>query len=175
MLAIRQSTSETVALISGGNRGLGRETARQLAAKGMKVVIGSRDSEAGQVTARELSVHGVVAAVELDVTDEASARAAIEFVAARFDGLDVLVNNAGRIVEETAVSTTVEQLQDVFATNVFGAATMIRLALPMLARSAAPRIINVSSTTGSVSLTAAGADFGGNADLRSRTRRRRSR
>jgi NAD(P)-dependent dehydrogenase (short-subunit alcohol dehydrogenase family) len=166
VLTIRQSTSETVALISGGNRGLGRETARQLAAKGMKVVIGSRDSEAGQVTARELSVHGVVAAVELDVTDEASVRAAIEFVAARFDGLDVLVNNAGRIVEEAAVSTTAEQLQDVFATNVFGAATMIRLALPMLARSAAPRIINVSSTTGSVSLTAAGADFGGNADLR---------
>jgi NAD(P)-dependent dehydrogenase (short-subunit alcohol dehydrogenase family) len=136
VLTIRQSTSETVALISGGNRGLGRETARQLAAKGMKVVIGSRDLEAGQVTARELSVHGVVAAVELDVTDEASACAAIEFVAARFDGLDVLVNNAGRIVEEAAVSTTAEQLQDVFATNVFGAATMIRLALPM---SPAPR------------------------------------
>jgi NAD(P)-dependent dehydrogenase (short-subunit alcohol dehydrogenase family) len=156
-----------VALVTGANRGIGKETARQLASLGMRVLIGSREPGPGADAAAELaSAGGDVAAVPLDVTDEASvlaARAAIE----RTHGcLDVLVNNAGVFVGATALDTSVDTMRRTFDVNVFGVVTTIGRLLPLLRRSTAPRIVNVSSTTGSLQGTVNGMDMPGDATRR---------
>jgi NAD(P)-dependent dehydrogenase (short-subunit alcohol dehydrogenase family) len=159
--------TDRVCLVTGGNRGIGREVARQLAQKGMPVFIGSRDLAAGQATARELSMPArQLATVRLDVCDPVSLDRAVQEVAEQAGRLDVLINNAGAIVGSTAAETSAAILREVFETNVFGCAEMIRVALPLLRESSCPRIVNVSSTTGSLALTAAGTDFGGPADQR---------
>jgi NAD(P)-dependent dehydrogenase (short-subunit alcohol dehydrogenase family) len=159
--------NEPVALVTGANRGLGREIARQLAERGLTVVIGSRDLDAGHVVAEALANGGAsVSAVRLDVTVPEACLAAVEEIRRLHGRLDVLVNNAGRIIEARATDTTGEVLRAVFDTNVFGAADMIRAALPLLRAARQPRIVNVSSTTGSVALTADGTEFGGDADRR---------
>jgi len=159
--------SGEVALITGANRGIGREVAGQLARRGYAVVVGSRDAGAGERVADDIHAAGGTAhAVALDVTDAAGRNAALAQVAGRFGRLDVLVNNAGRIIEAGALDTTEDVLAAVFATNVNGAAEMIRAAMPLLKRADRPRIVNVSSTTGSLALTASGRDFGGNAGER---------
>lgn len=156
-----------VALVTGANRGLGRETAAQLARRDHAVVIGSRDPGAGDRVAAELRDQGGTArTVALDVTDAGSRDAALAQVSEHFGRLDVLVNNAGRIIEAGALDTTEDVLAAVFATNVYGAAEMIRAAVPLLKQASCPRIVNVSSTTGSLTLTASGRDFGGNASQR---------
>lgn len=128
---------------------------------------GARDLDAGRRAADELTARGVTAtAVRLDVTDRVDAAASISEITARFGRLDILINNAGRIVETAAVETTADDLRAVFDTNVFGTADTIRAALPLLSESGAPRIVNVSSTTGSLALTASGTNFGGDADRR---------
>ncbi len=156
-----------VALITGGNKGLGLETGRQLAQQGVVVVLGSRDIDAGHAAAASLCGLGLsVEAVQLDVTDEASiAHTRGQLI--DFTGrLDVLINNAGIIVEVLATEITAAQLRPVFETNLFGAASVTSAMLPLLASSEHPRIVNVSSTTGSLSLTADGTDFGGTTETR---------
>lgn len=148
--------NQLIALVTGANRGIGREVARQLAANGAAVFVGSRDVDAGRAVADQLTASGAYArAVALDVTDRTRVRNAVTAVDDHFGRLDILVNNAGRISEATAVETTAEVLREVFDTNVFGAAQMIHACLPLLARSPAARIVNVSSTTGSLTLTRA--------------------
>ena len=142
----------TTILISGANKGIGYETARQLIAAGHEVWIGSRDAGRGRAAAERLGARLVV----LDVTDGESVAAAVRTVEAA-GGLDVLVNNAG--VEGRgpgnavigAGEVTAEQMQEVFATNVFGTVRVTRAFLPLLGRSASPVIVNVSS--GLASLT----------------------
>jgi NAD(P)-dependent dehydrogenase (short-subunit alcohol dehydrogenase family) len=161
------SHDRNVALVTGANRGIGREVARQLAGRGLTVVIGSRDLSAGQVVADELAASGgSVTAVRLDVVEQGSPASAIDEIVLRFGRLDVLVNNAGRFIEVDAADTTGDDLRAVFETNLFGAAETIRAAIPRLRRSAGARIVNVSSTTGSLTLAAGGADLGGDASLR---------
>lgn len=161
------STQQRVALVTGANRGIGREVARQLVARGVTVVVGSRDVAAGQAVAEEIATDEAAAsAVRLDVTAAGAHERAIADVTDRHGCLDILVNNAGRLVEADAADTTASVLRQVFETNVFGVADMIRASLPSLRRSAAARIVNVTSTTGSLSLTSHGTDFGGNADQR---------
>ncbi|MDQ2706143.1 MAG: SDR family NAD(P)-dependent oxidoreductase [Actinomycetota bacterium] len=158
---------ERSALVSGANKGLGREVARQLCARGHLVFVGSRDLSQGEHTADELSrAGGTAVAVRLDVTDADSIAAAVRQIAASGHGLDVLVNNAGRIVEAPATRTTAATMRVVFETNVFGAVELTTACLPLLARSSALRVVNVASTTASLSMTAAGHDFGGNAATR---------
>jgi NAD(P)-dependent dehydrogenase (short-subunit alcohol dehydrogenase family) len=151
----------TIALVTGANKGLGRETARQLASLGMTVLLGSRDSGRGASAAATLGpgTHPV----RLDVTDSASLRAAAEEIGDTHGRLDVLVNNAGVSVAVPAGETDGATLRQVLDVNVIGVADTIRVFLPLLRRSAAPRIVNVSSTTASLTLTAAGTDFGGDA------------
>ena len=142
----------TTILITGANKGIGYETARQLIAAGHEVWIGSRDAGRGRAAAERLGARLVV----LDVTDGESVAAAVRTVEAA-GGLDVLVNNAG--VEGRgpgnavigAGEVTAEQMQEVFATNVFGTVRVTRAFLPLLGRSASPVIVNVSS--GLASLT----------------------
>lgn len=142
----------TTTLITGANKGLGFETARRLIAAGHTVYIGSRDAERGHRAAEQLGARLVV----LDVTDDTSVTAAAETIAAD-GGLDVLVNNAGvesrddgNAVVDTA-NTTAEVMSTLFETNVFGLVRVTHAFLPLLRRSAAPVIVNVSS--GLASLT----------------------
>lgn len=154
-------------LVSGANKGLGFETARQLAARGFFVHLGARDIGAGRRAAAQITdAGGAAEAVQLDVTDAESIAAAVAAVASSGRGLDVLVNNAGRFVEAPATQTTAADMADVYATNVFGVVELTNACLPLLAASSRPRIVNVSSTTASLSMTADGHDFGGYASTR---------
>jgi NAD(P)-dependent dehydrogenase (short-subunit alcohol dehydrogenase family) len=140
----------TTTLITGANRGLGREAARRLLADGHDVWIAARDHERGSQAAEELGARFV----ELDVTDDHSVAAAVERVAAGNGGLDVLVNNAGIAgSRKPAAEVTPDDLQHVFATNVFGVARVTRAFLPLLERSENPVIVNVSSGMGSLART----------------------
>ncbi|WP_410665510.1 SDR family oxidoreductase [Amycolatopsis sp. lyj-84] len=138
----------TTTLITGANKGLGRETARRLIADGHTVYLGSRDAERGRRAAEELGARLVL----LDVTDDASVEAAAKTIEAE-GGLDVLVNNAG--VENRpvlgAAELTADELRTTFETNVYGTARVTHAFLPLLRRSAAPVVVNVSS--GLASLT----------------------
>ncbi|MEU6352573.1 SDR family oxidoreductase [Streptomyces sp. NPDC047072] len=142
----------TTTLITGANKGLGYETARQLIAAGHTVYVGARDVERGRRAAEELGARFV----QLDVTDDASVQAAAKTVEAE-GGLDVLVNNAGMEArtEDNAVpvaeTLTADQIRTTFETNVFGVVRVLHAFLPLLRRSAAPVVVNVSS--GLASLT----------------------
>ena len=136
----------TVTLITGANKGLGYETARQLITAGHTVYIGARDTGRGQAAARELGARFV----HLDVTDQASVDAAAAAVGEAQGHLDVLVNNAGisgRYVPASQVD--VAETERVFATNVFGIVRVTRAFLPLLAASQNPVIVNVGSALGS--------------------------
>ncbi|WP_345629166.1 SDR family oxidoreductase [Rugosimonospora acidiphila] len=146
----------TTTLITGANKGLGFETARQLSAAGHTVYVGSRDAERGRRAAERLGVRWV----PLDITDDASVEAAAKTIEAD-GGLDILVNNAG--VEERTPDMsvlgpseiTVDIMRKTFETNVFGLVRVTNAFLPLLGRSAAPVVVNVSSGLGSLTQTAA--------------------
>jgi NAD(P)-dependent dehydrogenase (short-subunit alcohol dehydrogenase family) len=136
----------TTTLITGSNKGLGYETARQLIAAGHAVYIGARNPELGRRAAERLGARFV----ELDVNDDASVAAAAKAIEA--DGtLDVLVNNAGsegrtpNNVVIGAADETAEHMQELFETNVFGMVRVLHAFLPLLQRSAVPVVVNVSS------------------------------
>ena len=135
----------TTTLITGANKGLGSEAARQLAAGGHEVWIGARDHTRGQQAADAIGARFV----QLDVTDDASVAAAAETVGA----LDVLVNNAGisggRIDPSEA---TADDMRTVYETNVFGPLRVLHAFIPLLERSPAPVVVNVSSGLGSLGL-----------------------
>jgi NAD(P)-dependent dehydrogenase (short-subunit alcohol dehydrogenase family) len=134
----------TTTLITGANKGLGYETARQLIAAGHTVYLGSRDAGRGKQAADELG--GTF--VQLDVTDDTSVAAA----AAAIGGLDVLVNNAGiGCGRVTAGDLTAGMLAKVYDTNVFGIVRTLHAFLPLLEKSSSPVIVNVSSGLGSLS------------------------
>jgi NAD(P)-dependent dehydrogenase (short-subunit alcohol dehydrogenase family) len=133
----------TSTLITGANKGLGYETARQLIAAGHTVYLGSRDAARGQRAADELGGKFV----QLDVTDDASVAAAAEAVGS----LDVLVNNAAIGGPRLAVGdVTAESLRALYDTNVFGVVRTMHAFLPLLSASAAPVVVNVSSGLGSM-------------------------
>ncbi|WP_405163436.1 SDR family NAD(P)-dependent oxidoreductase [Nocardia sp. NBC_01499] len=145
----------TTTLITGANKGLGFETARRLIAAGHTVYLGSRDAERGRRAAEQLGARAVV----IDVTDDASVAAAVKTIEAD-GGLDVLINNAGiaGIEGETrdgaeigAAAVTVDMMRPIVETNVFGVVRVTHAFLPLLQRSAAPVVVNVSS--GLASLT----------------------
>ena len=136
-------------LITGANKGLGREAARRLIEAGHEVWVGARDPERGEAAARELGGRFV----QIDVTDDASVAAARETIAAA-GGLDVLVNNAGILGSVAPVAeTTAEDLRHVYETNVFGVVRVTQAFLPLLEESAAPVIVMVSSGMGSMGRT----------------------
>jgi NAD(P)-dependent dehydrogenase (short-subunit alcohol dehydrogenase family) len=130
----------TATLITGANKGLGFETARQLIAAGHTVYIGSRDASRGSRAAGQLGARMVL----LDVTDDASVAAAAKSIEAE-GGLDVLVNNAGVEDATGAADLTAASIRAVFETNVFGVVRVTHAFLPLLLRSPAPVIVNVSS------------------------------
>ena len=148
----------TTTLITGANKGLGHETARRLIAAGHTVYLGSRDAGRGRRAAGELGARLVL----IDVTDDASVAAAAKSIEAD-GGLDVLVNNAGMEGRKPdggvlgAADLTADVMKTVFETNVFGMVRVTHAFLPLLQRSAAPVVVNVSSGLGSMArMTTAG-------------------
>jgi NAD(P)-dependent dehydrogenase (short-subunit alcohol dehydrogenase family) len=151
------TTSQQIALVTGANKGLGRETARRLAAAGMTVLAGSRDAGRGQAAAAELAADGAdVRFLRLDVTDADSGKRAAAWIEETFGRLDVVVNNAGISVENRAAVTevTADQMRRTYETNVFGVVTVTNTLLPLLRRAGGARIVNVSSMLGSLSMAA---------------------
>ncbi|MGX5187764.1 SDR family NAD(P)-dependent oxidoreductase [Streptomyces avermitilis] len=160
---IEHATHQKIALITGANKGIGRAAAEQLAALGMTVLIGARDPRRGEEAAAALRAAGGNAhPVTLDVTDQATARAAAQRIEERFGRLDVLINNAGitgsgQVSPEDAhdqvpSSVDLDMVRAVFETNVFGVIAVTNAMLPLLRRSPAPRIVNVSSAAGSLTI-----------------------
>ena len=144
-----------VALVTGANKGIGREIARQLAAQGLTVYLGSRDIARGKTAAAELAGPGMdVRFVQLDVTDAGSVGAAVETIEADSGRLDALVNNAGIAVdwETELVDMTAEELRTAYEVNVFGVATVTSACIPLLRRSPNARIVNISSSLGSMAM-----------------------
>lgn len=143
-----------LALITGGNRGLGYETARLLGERGFQVILGSRDAENGTVAANQLVRIGIDASsLQLDVTEVRSLKAAAAEVGERFGNLDLLVNNAGVLPEATEPSNGPVDLplfRTTFETNLFGVVATTHEFLPLLERSSQAQIINVSTTMGSL-------------------------
>jgi NAD(P)-dependent dehydrogenase (short-subunit alcohol dehydrogenase family) len=140
---------ERVALVSGGNRGLGREVARRLAEDGYATVIGSRDLEKGRAAAAELGDN--VSACRLDVTDPESIESCVEEIDASHGRLDVLVNNAG--IEgggwrTDATNVDLDEVRETLETNLFGAWRLTQAALPLMRRNGYGRIVNLSSGMG---------------------------
>ncbi|CNG21094.1 dehydrogenase/reductase [Mycobacterium tuberculosis] len=146
-------SEQTVALVTGANKGIGYEIAVGLGALGWSVGVGARDGGRREAAVAKLRADGVDAfGVPLDVTDEASVAAAAELIEGRAGRLDVLVNNAGITggmpQEPTLVSA--ETIRTVVETNVIGVIRVTNAMLPLLRRSASPRIVNMSSTVGSL-------------------------
>ncbi|MEU9198700.1 SDR family NAD(P)-dependent oxidoreductase [Streptomyces sp. NPDC048332] len=158
----------TTTLITGANKGLGHETARRLTAAGHTVYVGARDIERGSAAAAALGARFV----QLDVTDDASVAAAAAAIEAD-GGLDVLINNAGIEVRSPeggiigAAELTADVMREVFETNVFGLVRVTHAFLPLLERSAAPVVVNVSSSL--ASLAQAGKGYPGVAYPASKT------
>lgn len=146
-------TDTTVALITGANKGIGLATARRLAEQGWMVLLGSRDFDRGAAAVTDLG--GLdVRVVELDVTSEASVVHAAELVNTDYGRVDVLINNAGIAGPRVpALEVGADEMREAYETNVFGPVRMMRAFLPLLRRSAAPRVVMVSSGMGSIAIT----------------------
>lgn len=151
-----------VALITGANQGIGLQVAKDLAAHGFTVLVGSRDVAKGEVAAQDIGE--AAHAIQLDVTDQASITAAAERIRTEFGRLDVLINNAAisnagkqaaTSVQEYALLTrpsnvSFEEMRAVWETNVFGVLAVYQAMLPLLREAPAARIVNVSSSVGSL-------------------------
>jgi NAD(P)-dependent dehydrogenase (short-subunit alcohol dehydrogenase family) len=147
----------TIALVTGANKGIGRQIVAQLAERGMTVLLGARDPARRADAVEALrSAGGDVHPLPLDVTDPASVQAAAEHVDAEYGRLDVLVNNAAitGARSQAPSSAEVDEIRRVFDTNVFGVIRLTNAMLPLLARSPAPRIVNMSSSVGSLAQAA---------------------
>lgn len=146
-------TDTTIALVTGANKGIGLTAARRLAEQGWAVLLGSRDPERGAKAVAELG--GLdVRTVPLDVTSDTSVSEAAKLVDAEYGRLDVLVNNAGiGGVRLPPGDVGGDEMREVYETNVFGPVRMMRAFLPLLRRSAAPRVVMVSSGMGSITIT----------------------
>ena len=144
------------ALITGANKSIGLETARQLLRLGYYVYLGSRDLPNGQRAADQLRAEGLdqVEPLQLDVTDPASIAAARQALGQRTDVLDVLINNAGISggMSQPPLGTDVQVIREVFATNVFGVMAVTQAFIDLLRPAPEPRIVNVTSGLGSLTL-----------------------
>jgi NAD(P)-dependent dehydrogenase (short-subunit alcohol dehydrogenase family) len=152
-----------VALVTGANKGIGLQIAKDLAAHDLTVLIGSRDLNRGEAAAK--TIEGDARAVQLDVTDQSSIAAAAERIRDELGRLDVLVNNAGishapapgrsmaEIVQAGRLSAaSLDEIRSVFETNVFGVIAVTQAMLPLLREAPAGRVVNVASSGGSLTL-----------------------
>src|SRR5262245_27613669 len=145
-------TDRRVAVVTGANKGIGFEIARQLGRQGMIVFLGARDAERGRAAAEKLGAEGIDArALALDVTDDASVAAAAAAIGRDPGRLDVLVNNAGIAIDDGPPSrVSFDAVRRTYDTNVFGVVRTTQAFLPLLRKSDAGRIVNLSSGLGSL-------------------------
>jgi NAD(P)-dependent dehydrogenase (short-subunit alcohol dehydrogenase family) len=144
---------QQIALVTGANRGIGLEVVRQLARKGMTVILGSRDLEKGTAAAAKLADEGLqVLPRQLDVADPDSIDRLAAQVEQEFGRLDVLVNNAGILYDtwQQASTANLDTVQEAIATNTLGPWRMCKAFVPLLRQSQQGRIVNVSSEAGSL-------------------------
>lgn len=151
--------SQKIALVTGANKGLGFETSRRLAEQGMLVLMGARSATKGRKAAKELRQAGLSTEfIRLDVTKPEQIREAAGVIAKRFGRLDILVNNAGisdREASQSSNSTATispKALRAIFDTNFFGLVELTQRLLPLIKKSDAGRIVNVSSIMGSLTI-----------------------
>jgi NAD(P)-dependent dehydrogenase (short-subunit alcohol dehydrogenase family) len=147
-------TTKKIALVTGANKGIGKETARQLAELGYTVYLGARDAARGQSAAEELSAAGGdVRFVRLDVTEPETLRSAAEQVAAEAGRLDALVNNAGIATDQAPPSTAdLDSVRSTYEVNFYGPVAVTQAFLPLLRAGSEKVIVNVSSELASIAL-----------------------
>jgi NAD(P)-dependent dehydrogenase (short-subunit alcohol dehydrogenase family) len=143
-------------LITGANKGIGLETAKQLSKKGLFVYLGSRDIEKGDAIVKKMRDEGFqnVTAIEIDVTKPDTILSAKDIIEKRQGHLDILINNAGvsGVVPQNALETSVENYKEVFDVNLYGVVRVTQSFIELLKKSDEPRIVNVSTSVGSLSL-----------------------
>jgi NAD(P)-dependent dehydrogenase (short-subunit alcohol dehydrogenase family) len=142
--------NQKTALVTGANKGIGFEVARQLARQGLRVFLGARNEKAGGAAAEKLREEGDVVFLKIDISDTNSIRAAAEEFSRQSDRLDVLVNNAGILLDEdkSALTITPDIFETTLRTNTLGPWLVAQAFAPLLGKSQAPRIVNVSSGGG---------------------------
>ena len=146
-----QSTPKKIALVTGANKGIGFEVARQLAASGFTVLLGARDQVLGKEAAEKLK-HDNVRYLAIDLDDSATIAAAAQAIDADFGHLDVLVNNAGIAVQGDGMpsSSSLDAIERTFRVNFLGSVAVTQAMLPLLRKAPSASIINVSSGLGSL-------------------------
>ncbi len=143
--------NKLVALVTGANKGIGLEIARQLGGRAIAVVVGARDDEKAANAASMLKGEGAdITPLKLDVTNQSDIEGAAAFLQERFGRLDILINNAG-FTDVGKDDSSLELFRSVYETNVFGPYALTRALLPLLKASPAGRIVNQSSVLGSLS------------------------
>ena len=157
-------TTGKIALITGANKGIGLETAKQLGKLGVTILVGARDLKKGEAAAEVLRGVGVDArAIKLDVVKAADRAAAAKFIEKEFGRLDILINNAAVMLDPrdaNYTSTTPSTvLRETFETNFFAVVELTQLLLPLIRKSAAGRIVNLSSILASLTLHATPGSF----------------
>ena len=142
--------NQKIALVTGANKGIGFEVARELARLGLRVFLGARNAKAGRAAAEKLSKDGDVIFLEIDVSNADNIRRAAEQLSKDADRLDVLVNNAGILLDEdkSALAMTSDIFETTLRTNTLGPWLIAQAFVPLLKKSAEPRIVNVSSGGG---------------------------
>lgn len=148
-----------IALVTGGNKGIGLETCRQLAQQGVQVLMGARNKSLGDEAAEKLAEEGLdVTSVEVDVTNSDQIKQLADLIQKEFNRLDILINNAGMahveepIFSSSAATVSREALQQTFDVNFFGLVELTQTLLPLMKNSEAGRIVNMSSMLGSFGL-----------------------
>lgn len=149
---------QKIALITGSNRGIGFETAKQLGEEGVTVILTARKLDVAQRAARELIGQGLDAyGIQLDVTNEVERKAAATYIEEKFGRLDILINNAGVAPKESlfvskTLETSKEEFEHIYETNFFSVVYLTRELLPLIKKSPAGRIVNLSSILGSLTI-----------------------
>jgi len=149
------TSMKKVALVTGANKGIGLEIARQLAEAGVAVIMGARNLQRGQDAASDLEKAGLaVEAIKIDLTDEATIISATEKIAAKYGRLDILMNNAGIVDTEDGPPSlgSTAATRRLMETNFLGTLAVTQAMLPLLRRSKAGRIVNLSTTLGSLAI-----------------------
>jgi len=148
-----EHSNKRIALVTGANKGIGYETARQLASRGVTILLGAREEQRGKAAAAKLQSEGLdVQFLRLDVNDQTTREAARRFIEDKFGRLDILVNNAAVALDMNLKPSEVDMqtLRKTFDTNFFGVISVTQALLPLIRKSDAGRIVNVSSGLGSL-------------------------